>query len=107
MEAESRRWGPRSRRRPPTYVFEGLRGVLLDHVLRADLMLTGLVIDSRLFAGPPAALRGCPPARDGREPYCKWGNSNRMSSTHADASLTERGLAGMFLQHLQLTYKNV
>ncbi len=27
---------------PPTYVFEDLRGVLLDHVLRADLMLTGL-----------------------------------------------------------------
>jgi ABC-2 type transport system permease protein len=36
---------------PPTYVFEGLRGVLLDHVLRADLMLTGLAIDSLLFAG--------------------------------------------------------
>ena len=30
-----------------------------------------------------------------------------MSSTHADASLTERGLAGVFLHHLQLTYKNV
>ena len=26
---------------PPTYVFEGLRGVLIDHVLRTDLMLTG------------------------------------------------------------------
>ena len=25
---------------PPTYVFEDRRGVLLDHVLRADLMLT-------------------------------------------------------------------
>jgi ABC-2 type transport system permease protein len=35
---------------PPTYVFEGLRGVLLDHVLRADLMLTGLAINSLLFA---------------------------------------------------------
>jgi ABC-2 type transport system permease protein len=30
---------------PPT-----LRGVLLDHVLRADLMLTGLAINSLLFA---------------------------------------------------------
>jgi hypothetical protein len=39
--------------------------------------------------------------------YCKRGNRNRMSSTHADASLTERGLAGVFLHHLQLTYKNV
>jgi ABC-2 type transport system permease protein len=36
---------------PPTYVFEDLRGVLLDHVLREDLMLTGLAIDSLLFAG--------------------------------------------------------
>ena len=36
---------------PPTYVFEDLRGVLLDHVLRADLMLTGLAINSLLFAG--------------------------------------------------------
>ena len=35
---------------PPTYVFEDLRGVLLDHVLRADLMLTGLAINSLLFA---------------------------------------------------------
>jgi ABC-2 type transport system permease protein len=35
---------------PPTYVFEDPRGVLLDHVLRADLMLTGLAINSLLFA---------------------------------------------------------
>jgi hypothetical protein len=35
---------------PPTYVFEDLCGVLLDHVLRADLMLTGLAINSLLFA---------------------------------------------------------
>jgi hypothetical protein len=32
------------------FAFEGLRGVLLDHVLRADLMLTGLAINSLLFA---------------------------------------------------------
>jgi hypothetical protein len=57
---------------PPTYVFEDLRGVLLDHVLRADLMLTGLAIKL------PSALRGCSPARDGREPYCKWENRNRI-----------------------------
>jgi hypothetical protein len=36
---------------PPTYVFEDLCGVLLDHVLRADLMLTGLAINLLLFAG--------------------------------------------------------
>ena len=41
---------------PPTYVFEGLRGVVIDHVLRADLMLTGLAIDSLLFAGAAFAF---------------------------------------------------
>jgi ABC-2 type transport system permease protein len=35
---------------PPTCVYEDLRGVLLDHVLRADLMLTGLAINSLPFA---------------------------------------------------------
>jgi len=35
---------------PPTYVFEGLRGLLFDHVLRWDLMLTGFAIDIVLFA---------------------------------------------------------
>ena len=36
---------------PPTDVFEDLRGVLLDPILRANLMLTGLAIDLLLFAG--------------------------------------------------------
>jgi len=35
---------------PPTYVFEGLRGVLIDHVFRGDLMVRGLAIDVALFA---------------------------------------------------------
>jgi ABC-2 type transport system permease protein len=35
---------------PPTYVFEGLRGVLIDHVFRADLMMQALAIDVVLFA---------------------------------------------------------
>jgi hypothetical protein len=69
---------------PPTYVFEDLRGVLLDHVLRADLMLTGLAINSLLFAQPPSALRGCSPARDRREPYCKWGNRNRICTRRSN-----------------------
>ena len=42
---------------PPTYVFEGLRRVLIDHVLRADLMLTGLAIDSLGFARLLASAR--------------------------------------------------
>lgn len=36
---------------PPTYVFEGLRAILVDHVFRADLMLWALAIN--------AALIGC------------------------------------------------
>lgn len=35
---------------PPTYVFEGLRGVLLDHVVRWDLLAQGFTIDALLFA---------------------------------------------------------
>ncbi|ATQ68790.1 MULTISPECIES: ABC transporter permease [Methylosinus] len=34
---------------PPTYVFEGLRGVLIDHALRVDLMAAGLALDAVLF----------------------------------------------------------
>jgi ABC-2 type transport system permease protein len=30
---------------PPTYVFEGLRGILLDHTFRADLMLESLALN--------------------------------------------------------------
>ncbi len=36
---------------PPTYVFEGLRAVLMDHAVRADLMATGFVMDLVLFVG--------------------------------------------------------
>lgn len=35
---------------PPTYVFEGLRAVLIDHVLRADLMIEALALDALFFA---------------------------------------------------------
>src|SRR5437899_1825900 len=34
---------------PPTYVFEGLRALLTDHVFRADLMLWALVINVALL----------------------------------------------------------
>ena len=30
---------------PPTYVFEGMRALLLDHVFRADLMIDALLIN--------------------------------------------------------------
>jgi hypothetical protein len=48
---------------PPTYVFEDLRGVLLDHVLRADLMLKGLAINSLLFAATAISLPRSPRRR--------------------------------------------
>jgi ABC-2 type transport system permease protein len=35
---------------PPTYVFEGMRALLIDHVFRADLMLEALAFNAVLFA---------------------------------------------------------
>ena len=34
---------------PPTYVFEGMRSLLIDHVFRADLMMSALAINAVLF----------------------------------------------------------
>ena len=34
---------------PPTYVFEGMRALLTDHVFRADLMIDALAINAVLF----------------------------------------------------------
>jgi len=34
---------------PPTYVFEGMRALLFDHVFRADLMFMALAINTVLF----------------------------------------------------------
>ena len=36
---------------PPTYVFEGMRAALIDHVFRADLMAQAFVINTILLAG--------------------------------------------------------
>jgi len=35
---------------PPTYVFEGMRALLIDHVFRTDLMFQSLLINAVLFA---------------------------------------------------------
>jgi ABC-2 type transport system permease protein len=35
---------------PPTYVFEGMRELLINHALRADLMLDALALNAALFA---------------------------------------------------------
>ena len=43
---------------PPTYVFEGMRALMIDHVFRADLMLEALGLNVVLFAlGGAAFLR--------------------------------------------------
>jgi ABC-2 type transport system permease protein len=36
---------------PPTYVFEGMRALMIGHEFRADLMLTALAINAVLFTG--------------------------------------------------------
>src|ERR1700743_2514716 len=35
---------------PPTYVFEGMRALLIDHVFRDDLLMSALAINALLFA---------------------------------------------------------
>jgi ABC-2 type transport system permease protein len=35
---------------PPTYVFEGMRALLIDHVFRSDMMYWSLAINAALFA---------------------------------------------------------
>jgi len=41
---------------PPTYVFEGMRALLISHVFRADLMLEALAFNAVLFAAASLAF---------------------------------------------------
>ncbi len=41
---------------PPTYVFEGMRAVLIGHVFRVDLMLQALALNGLWFGGAVAAF---------------------------------------------------
>jgi ABC-2 type transport system permease protein len=41
---------------PPTYVFEGMRALLIEHVFRADLMVEALAINLVLFAASFASF---------------------------------------------------
>ena len=52
---------------PPTYVFEGMRALLLDQVFRADLMLQALALNVVLFAGASSRSWRCceAPGRQG------------------------------------------
>ena len=43
---------------PPTYVFEGMRALLIDHVFRADLMVESLALNVVFFLGGAAAFMG-------------------------------------------------
>jgi ABC-2 type transport system permease protein len=43
---------------PPTYVFEGMRALLIDHVFRADLMVDALAINAVLFIASFAIFLG-------------------------------------------------
>jgi ABC-2 type transport system permease protein len=41
---------------PPTYVFEGMRAALIDHVFRADLMVSALMLNAVYFAAAVAGF---------------------------------------------------
>ena len=41
---------------PPTYVFEGMRALLINHVFRADLMIEAFAINVGLFAAAAGAF---------------------------------------------------
>jgi ABC-2 type transport system permease protein len=41
---------------PPTYVFEGMRALLMEHVFRADLMLQAFAFNIVLFAAASIAF---------------------------------------------------
>ena len=43
---------------PPTYVFEGMRALLIDHVFRADLMIEAFAFNIVLFAAASFAFFG-------------------------------------------------
>jgi ABC-2 type transport system permease protein len=41
---------------PPTYVFEGMRALLIDHVFRGDLMLQAFALNAVLFGAAVASF---------------------------------------------------
>jgi ABC-2 type transport system permease protein len=43
---------------PPTYVFEGMRALLIDHTFRSDLMLEALALNAVLFAATSLSFVG-------------------------------------------------
>ena len=41
---------------PPTYVFEGMRALVMEQVFRADLMLAAFALNAVYFAGAVMAF---------------------------------------------------
>jgi ABC-2 type transport system permease protein len=41
---------------PPTYVFEGMRALIMDHVFRADLMIEAFALNALYFAAAVIAF---------------------------------------------------
>ena len=57
---------------PPTYVFEGMRALLIDHVFRADLMLAGVRAERGAVRRGACRLPGAAAgARAARAPCCR------------------------------------
>ena len=60
---------------PPTYVFEGMRALLIGHVFRADLMFEALAFNVVLFAAASFAfLKLLESTRGSRARCCRPAN---------------------------------
>ena len=80
---------------PPTYVFEGMRALLIDQTFRADLMIQALALNLVLFA---AASCGVPrPARLGPRATarcCRLANNSSVGRKLSPAIAAASGLPG-------------
>ena len=64
---------------PPTYVFEGMRALLVDKVFRADLMLQALALNAVVFAGSTIAFLACSRAPAPMALCCRAATNPRKS----------------------------
>jgi ABC-2 type transport system permease protein len=62
---------------PPTYVFEGMRALLLTHVFRADLMLAALSINIALITLRFSLFSNTCRRRDSMALCCRAANKPR------------------------------
>ena len=59
---------------PPTYVFEGMRALLMEHVFRADLMIEAFVLNVLYFAAACLPSCNCSRARGASARCCRPAN---------------------------------